>query len=233
MHTTSIGLQTLAEEGVPTSFCVLGCGDEVHGVSLALMACLRNQAYRVTGLLPLASDAQWRHGLWRSERVKQIQTVSSFAFPASALCAVVPPEHSQGDSPGLDIERVVDSYAVLSSWVDLVVVDALGEPDGVMVPNIGDAAKALGLPVVIACLDDEQAIAQACALVASLRARKLRVVAWVQVGEQPVACAAGMACVGAIPADVLSEPAQAARHIDVTTLLSAIRAQQGPQRREA
>lgn len=229
---TSTRFQNPASGAVPVSFCVLGFGEEVHWASLALMECLRARGYRITGLMPQADDAQWREGGWRSVRVKQLQGASSFEFPASALCSMAqrePPEPREQLAGVVDVEAVVDSFAALATWVDLVVVDALGEPAGGLAPNMGDVAQALGLPVVIACEDTEEALQKACKLVYHLRARKLRVVAWVQSGLQPMACAAGIPCVGSIPAVDLPVPARAARHVDAMRLLEALLPEAGPR----
>lgn len=229
MVMTSARFQNLPSGTTPVSFCVLGFGEEVHWASLALMECLRTQGYHITGLLPLADDAHWREGGWRSDRVKQIQGASSFAFPASALCATTQRESRGQLTEGVDLEAVVDSFAALATWADLVVVDALGEPDGGLAPNMGDVAQALGLPVVIACEDSEEALQKACTLVHHLRERQLRVVAWVQAGLQPMACAAGIPCVGSIPSADLHVPARAARHVEATRLLDALLPEAGPQ----
>lgn len=222
MVKTSARWQGPTDGVAPVSFCVLGFGDAVHWASLALMEALRAQGYRTTGLLPLAADAQWRHGRWRSERVAQLQGASSYAFPASALCTTALPEPRDAPAGAVDVEAVVDSHAVLATWVDIVVVDALGDPDGDPAPNMGDVAQALGLPVVIAYADGEGGLQQACQLVSRLRARRLRVAAWVQSARQPGACVAGIPCVGAIPPGELHEPVRAARHVDVRRLLGAL-----------
>lgn len=200
----------------------------VHWVSLALMQSFRARGYRTTGLLPLAGDAQWRQGRWRSDRVAQLQGVSSFAFPASALCTAAQPGPCGQPAAAVDVEAVVDSHAVLATWADIVVVDALGDPDGGPAPNMGDVAQALGLPVVIACEDGDEGLQQACQLVSRLRARRLRVAAWVQSARQTVACAAGIPCVGAIPPADLHDPVWAARHVDVGRLLGALQASADP-----
>lgn len=232
---TSARLQGPPDGGVPASFCVLGLGDEVHWVSLALMHALRGKGFRVTGLLPRADDVYWDRGRWRSERVLQLQGAGSFAFPVSALCPSVQGGLAGGSVPPVDVEAVVDSCAALATWVDLVVVDALGLPDGRSgcdggeADDMTDVAQALGLPVVIACEDSEPGLRDACRLVARLRGRGLRVVAWVQSGLTPMACAAGLGCVGAIPADVLGDPAQAARHVDVARLIGLLLPDMGDQ----
>lgn len=206
----------------PASFCVLGFGLEVHWVSLALMHVLRNEGYRVTGMIPLADDAQWSQGRWRSERVTQLQDASSFAFPASALCAGALPDPQVREGCAVDAEAVTDSFAALATWVDLVVVDALGNPDGSSAPDMGDVAQVLGLPVIIACNDSDQSLQDACRLVARLRKRPLNVVGWVQSGLRPMACAAGLSCVAAIPADDLQDPRRAVRHVDAARLLQVL-----------
>lgn len=231
---TSVRMQGPADEVVSASFCVLGLGDEVHWTSLALMHGLRSQGFRVAGLLPQADDVQWHRGRWRSERVLQLQEAGSFAFPVSALCPTV-----QGGSPGvppplLDIEAVVDAGSVLGTWADLVVVDALGTPDTGLAKHragrpvrpeaadMADVALAMDWPVVVACDDSGQGLHDACQLVTRLRDRGLRVVAWIQAGLTPMACAAGLVCVGAIPRTELREPVQAARHVDLVRLLDVL-----------
>jgi hypothetical protein len=186
------------------------------------MECLRQNGYRIAGLLPLAVDTQWRQGRWCSDRVTQLQGASSFAFPASALCTTAQTELRDQPACAFDLGAVVDSHAVLATWVDIVVVDALGDPDGGPTPNMGDVAQTLGLPVVIACEDSEQGQRNAFRLVSRLRVRRLHVVAWVRSGLQPMACAAGLPCVGAIPPEDLRKPVRAARHLDVMRLMCAL-----------
>lgn len=208
----------------PVSFCVMGLGEEVHWVSLALMKSLHARGYRITGLLPLAHDAKWRQGHWRSEQVVQLQDASSFRFPISALCTAPQPDPQGRALPQMDAASVADSYAVLATWADVVVVDGLADPDDLLAPglNMSDVAQVLGLPVIIACGDSEAALQESCQLVSRLRGRGLDVVAWVQTGSRSLACAAGIPCVGAVPCEVLYAPARAAQHMDVDRLLLAL-----------
>lgn len=199
IHTA--GLPEPFAAAAPASFFVLGMGEGVHSISLALMACLRGAGFRITGLMPLAHDAQWQQGRWRSERVLQLRAASSFDFPASALCTAPTPDPAGGARLTMHLEAVADSYAALATWADIVVIDGEGDPDASLAPGVtlGDMAQTLGLPVILVCEDNEVALQAACELVLRCRARGIQVVGWVQAGERPLACAAGIPRIGAIP----------------------------------
>lgn len=216
--------QTVAEPA-PASFCVLGMAESVHWVSLALMRAVRAQGFRTTGLMPVARDAQWRHGRWHSARVARLQAASSFDFPASALCtAPVPDPAVTAAPPRFDPEAVAESYAALATWTDVVVVDGVGDPDAALAPGftLADLAQSLGLPVIVVCEDDAAALQASCALVKRCRARGLRVAGWVQVGQCPQACAAGIPRLGVLPRDDLQQPGVAACHVDAARLIEAL-----------
>lgn len=211
-----------AHAEVPPSFCVLGFGQEVHWASLALIHALRNGGYRVTGMMPIADDARWSEGRWRSERVAQLQRASSFAFPPSAVCALNRSLEPQADDPPFDAEALVDSFRVLATWADMVVVDALGNPDGSAGLNTSDVAQALGLPIIIACDDSQLGLESACELVKSLRRRQLKVTGWVQSGIRPMACAAGVTCIAAIPSVDMPDPVRASDYVNIRSLLDVL-----------
>ena len=216
----------IAKGQVPGSFFVLGEGECAHWAALALMACLREQGLRIAALMPLARDAQWRQGRWHSERVAQLQAASSFAFPATALCPWPQPDPSQGatalrHSPNPD--ELADSFAALATWADLVVVDGAGDPDESLAPGlaIDDMVKALDLPVVVACENNEDSRRQAKAAMLRCRERGIPVIGWVVAGEPPP-CASSVPCLGQIPADELRDPARASRRIDARHLLGVL-----------
>ena len=223
IHTT--GLPQTHHSGALASFFVLGLGESAHWTALALMACLRERGYRITALMPLARDAQWQQGRWRSERVSQLQAASSFHFPASALCTAPMPDPAGSGALVLHTEAVEDSLAVLSTWADVVVVDGEGDPDAVLVPGItlGDVAQALGLPVVVVCEDHAAAVEDSCELVSRCCQRGIRVAGWVLVGSHGMACSEGIPLLGAIPLKAMRDPAVAARHVDVQRLMDVLR----------
>jgi dethiobiotin synthetase len=211
---------------LPGSFFVLGEGECAHWAALALMACLREQGLRIAALMPLARDAQWRQGRWHSERVAQLQAASSFAFPATALCPWPQPDPSQGAAaqrhpPNPD--ELADSFAVLATWADLVVVDGAGDPEESLAPGlaIDDMVQALGLPVVVACENSDNARRQAKAAVTRCRERGIPVIGWVAAGE-PLNCTLSAPCLGQIPAEELHDPARASRRIDASHLLGVL-----------
>lgn len=214
---------------MPGSFFVLGEGECAHWAALALMACLREQGLRIAALMPLARDAQWRQGRWHSERVAQLQAASSFAFPATALCPWPQPDptdpsqaaSAQRHPPNPD--ELADSFAVLATWADLVVVDGAGDPEESLAPGlaIDDMVQALGLPVVVACENSDTSRRQAKAAVMRCRERGIPVIGWVVAGE-PLGCTLSAPCLGQIPADELHDPARASRRIDASHLLGLL-----------
>ena len=223
IHTA--GSPEIYNAAVPTSFFVLGLGESAHWTSLALMACLRGEGFRITGLMPLAHDAQWQQGRWRSERVSQLQAASSFNFPASALCTAPMPDPAGDGALNMHAESVEDSFAALATWADVVIIDGEGGPDALLAPGItlGDVAQTLGLPVIVACDDDDAALQASCELVSRCRERGIRVAGWVLVGSHSLACAAGIPRLGRIPLDAMREPALAARHVDAQRLVDVLR----------
>lgn len=211
---------------VTGSFVVLGEGECAHLTALALMACLREQGLRIAALMPLARDAQWRQGRWHSERVAQLQAASSFAFPATALCPWPRPDPSEAGvaerrPPSSD--ELADSFAVLATWVDLVVVDGAGDPEETLAPGlaIDDMVHALGLPVVVACENSENSRRQAKAAVMRCRERGIPVIGWVGTGE-PLNCALSAPCLAQIPINELYYPTRASRRIDASNLLGVL-----------
>lgn len=223
IHTA--GSPEICTAAVPTSFFVLGLGESTHWTSLALMECLRGEGFRITALMPLAHDAQWQHGRWRSERVSQLQAASSFGFPVSALCTAPMPDPDGEGTLAIHPEAVVDSYAALATWADVVVIDGEGDPDALLAPGVtlSDVAQTLGLPVIMVCEDNDAALQASCELVSRCRARGIRVAGWVLVGAHPLACAAGIPRVCTIPLEAIRDPAAAAQHVDAQRLVDVLR----------
>src|SRR5690606_28645440 len=139
---------------------------------------------------------------------------------ASALCTAPTPDPAGGATLTMHLEAVADSYAALATWADVVVIDGEGDPDAALAQGVtlGDMAQTLGLPVILVCEDSEVALRAACDLVLRCRGRGIQVVGWVQVGERPLTCAAGIPRFGVIPREALCHPAMAARHLDARRL---------------
>lgn len=207
-----------------SSLVVLGTTETAHWVSLAAMHALRQQGCRVTGFMPLAHDALWHEGRWRSASLEQLQAASSFAFPTSALCCAPPAPVADAPVSVLQRETVVDSYTTLATWADVVVVDGVGAPGALLAPDLSmiGVAQALDLPVLIACDDSDEGLMHTCALVRQLRGLRLRLLGWVQAGQRRLACAAGMACLGTIAPCDLRAPLRAARQVHAQGLMHAL-----------
>lgn len=207
------------------SVFVLGAaGQGVHWTALALMHCLRQQGLSTTALMPVASDAQWHNGRWHSERVAQLKAQSSLAFPAAALCTAPAPDPSAPQPRPVALRDVLDSYQVLATWSDAVVVDGVGEPEALLAPDLSlrDLARRMRLPVVMVCEDNDAALRASCTLVTRCRAQGIRVAGWVRLGCRQLHCVAGIPLLGVIPTQDLSQPVQAAAHIDGHRLLQVL-----------
>ena len=81
--------------------------------------------------------------------------------------------------------------------------------------------KSLGLPVVVACENSDNARRQAKAAVTRCRERGIPVIGWVAAGE-PLNCTLSAPCLGQIPAEELHDPARASRRIDASHLLGVL-----------
>lgn len=207
------------------SLFVLGAaGQGVHWAALALMHCLRQQGLCTTALMPVASDAQWHNGRWHSACIAQLKAHSSFAFPAAALCTAPAPDPSGSQPLPVALRDVLDSYQALATWSDAVVVDGVGEPEALLAPDLSlrDLARHMRLPVVMVCEDSEAALHASCALVTRCRAQGIRVAGWVRLGCRPLRCVAGVPLLGVIPAHALSQPVEAAAHLDGLRLLQVL-----------
>lgn len=211
-------------QATPTSFFVLGLGEGAHWTALALMACLQAQGLRLTAFMPLAHDAQWHQGQWHSARLLRLQAASSFDFPAYAMCAAPVPDPAAKNSLTLDAEAVVDSYAALATWADLVVIDGEGGPDAPLAPGVtvGTVAQELGLPALLVCEGSGTAAPAPCDLVSRCHAHGIRVVGCVQVGEGACACVTGLPRLGAIPLHALRDAGVAAGYVDAQRLVDVL-----------
>lgn len=214
----------LAAPACASLFVLGAAGQGVHWVALALMHCLRQQGLRTTALMPVACDAQWHNGRWYSERVAQLKAHSSFAFPAAALCTVPAPDPSASPPRPVALRDVLDSYQALATWSDAVVVDGVGEPEALLAPELSlrELARWMRLPVVIVCEDSEAAWHAFCALLTRCRAQGIRVAGWVQLGCRPLRGDAGIPLLGTVPWQALSQPVEAAAHIDGLRLLQGL-----------
>lgn len=190
------------------SFNVLGAdaGDGQTLVAAALVQALCRRGVKAVGMKPVA------HG----DELQRLAAASALALPPRVLC--VPRQHGVPT-----VDAVVDTFRVLATWADAVVVDGAG----------ADVARALGLPFVFVVGLRPGCAAAALRKARALAGRGLQCAGWVANHTGPDADAdatqvdalrAGLPgpWLGSIPhlARAAAEPA--ARNIDMRRTLAAL-----------
>jgi dethiobiotin synthetase len=227
------------------SFIVLGTGP-VAGQTLVATALVRSLCERgvnAIGMKPLAKGVIGACGAWQSAELQRLAAVSAFGFPARALCSYMlesPLGHagvhdSSAGHPTL--ASVVDTFRVLSTWADAVVVDGADRQGEALGLDFGslELARALGLPFVFVVGLRPGCVADALRKVDALVHGGLECAGWVGNQPAPVLAEAGRllealkqalpgACLGAIPHLQRPSAQHAARAIDLRRAMQALAA---------
>lgn len=210
--------------------------DEPLG-ALALVHALRRLGLRVVAMAPLVNDAVEQAGVWVSPRLERLRRAGSFGLPGAALSPYVlpraPSSAGAAQDPGRRVEAqaVVETYQVLSTWADAVVVESAGGLEELLSPHLAvhEVAGRLALPLVLTLRPDADAPRRACRALALARASDVPLAGWLLTGSEPAAdpvvglltARLGSAPLGALPADA-SHVAEAAAHIDLHALSRAL-----------
>lgn len=100
--------------------------------SIALIKCLQAQGYRVAGMKPIASGAEWQHGRWVNDDALQLQQASDgqpiydhinpycFALPVSPNFA------AEQEERVIELSVIEQSYSELKKDNDIVIVEGVG-----------------------------------------------------------------------------------------------------------
>lgn len=174
---------------LPGSCFVSGMGakDDERLVTLAVVQALRRLGLRVAAMTPVAADAIRQAGGWTSPHLEHLGRAGSFGLPGPALspyvlpAAATPVQAAQQAGLRVEAEAIVETYQVLSTWADAIVVEGVG---GLCVPlgpslAVHDVARRLSLPLVIALHADEDAPRRAQCALSLAEANGTQVVAWV------------------------------------------------------
>lgn len=167
-------------------------------VTLAIAHLLRRRGWRIAVMTPVAADGVKTNGRWTSAHLTGLRQACSFGLPTSALSpyllpvAASPAEAARAAGLCVDAEVVVDTYQVLATWADAVLVEGAG---GLTVPlgptlRVDDVAARLGLPLVLALKVDAAAVTKAGQAMALAQARQLVLAGWVATGLAGGAAAA-------------------------------------------
>lgn len=212
-------------------------GDNERLATLAMVQALRYLGLRVAAMTPLAVDGFEHAGSWTSPHLELLRRAGSFHFPAPALSPYVLPAASTpllaAQEAGLqvDAEAVVETFQVLSTWADAIVVEGVG---GLSVPlgpllAVHDVARRLALPLVLALRADDGAPSRARRALALASAGGIEVAGWVATGITPntadmvavLADCVGMPALGALPPHA-RDGADAIAYIDLQAVQQAL-----------
>ena len=218
--------------------CVVLGADAGAGQTLvagALVAGLCGRGVKAVAMQPVARGVRGRGGHWHSSDLQRLAAVGAFARPERVLCTSMRSADGTVPAPAPSLESVVDTFRVLATWADAVVVDAAERTDPPPAPGFDTLglARTLRLPVVLVvalrpgCVDEARAKAEA------LRRSGLECAGWVanRRDAAPDEAQAWVATLcrelpapwlGSIPRLEADEPAGAARAIDMQRALSAL-----------
>ncbi len=162
-------------------------------VTGALMHAARGLGFSVQGMKPVAAGCERVGDDWVNDDVEQLRAAASQPLarvqvnPYLLREAVAP--HIAADHQGVRIElqRIVEAYHVLEPMADTVFVEGVG---GLLVPiddghDMADVVHALGLPVILVVGMRLGCLNHALLTQHAMRARGLRLVAWVANGLDP------------------------------------------------
>jgi dethiobiotin synthetase len=210
-------------------------------IASALVNRLRNHGVNTVGMKPVTTGATLEHGRWRQPDLEQLAREGSFAFPGRALSPYIFPQESSpqqaAEMAGIEmcIDEMVDTFEVLATWADVIVVDGAGgflDPLGADF-DTGDLALALDLPVILVVGIKSGCIEQALQIDQALRARGLELVGWVanmvdpdleqaQTHVDTLGLRLGAPCLAQIPRLALPQAATVAAQLSIDDLLAAL-----------
>lgn len=156
-------------------------------IASALVHLLREHGTHTVGMKPVAAGANLDHGRWRQKELEQLAAAGSFSFPARALSPYIFPlmvaPHLAAELAGVEmrLEEILDSFDVLATWADAVVIDGVG---GFRVPlgtnfDSADLATALKLPLILVVGIKSGCMNHALLTAEAVRARDLVLAGWV------------------------------------------------------
>ena len=162
-------------------------------VSLVLMEYLKRQGYRVAGMKPIASGAEWVNGKLVNDDADQIKQHCSRPVdyeqvnPCPYSLPIAPHIAAKQENKIIDIDLIQQAYQTLLSENDIVIVEGVG---GWRVPiseteTLPDLVKALGLPVIMVVGMRLGCINHALLTASAISEDGSRLLAWVSNQAQP------------------------------------------------
>jgi dethiobiotin synthetase len=218
-------------------------------VASALVNLLRTHGVHTVGMKPAATGATLVHGRWRQQDLEQLAKEGSFTFPGRVLSPYIFADessaHIAAEMAGVQmrLEEMVDTFDVLTTWADVIVVDGVGgfwDPLGADF-NTADLASALNLPVVLVVGIKAGCVNHALLSAEALRARGLELAGWVanmidaelpEAERHLTALSQRLAapCLAQIPRLDMVQAEVVAAHLSIDDVLAALSSEAGDDR---
>ena len=173
----------------PGGLFITGTDTEIGktAITAGLTWALAERGLRVAPVKPLAAGQQWAGGRWVNEDVQQLQAAQRLGLtdaevgPLQLKTPCAPHIAAQLEGHPLDREAILDSVRRLQARAEVVLVEGVG---GFRVPllpgfDTADLAQALAYPVLLVVGLRLGCINHALLTAEAIRARGLRLCAWV------------------------------------------------------
>lgn len=201
----------------------VGAGAGQTLVTAALVSGLCRGGVKAVAMQPVARGERDAAGSWHSGELQRLASAGAFPLPARVLCTSMQATGEDGEPPALD--AVVDTFRVLATWADAVVVDARE-------PGSAALARALRLPVVLVVALREGCVAAAQRALAGLRDEGLECAGWIGNHRRrdddgwlaALQRSLAPACLGVIPTLPADQGDRAGAGLDLPQLLEALAA---------
>jgi len=207
-------------------------------VTSAIVRFLRDLGVEAVAMKAVARGVLLADGSWQSEEMDRLAAASAFDLPPRALCtnaiAVSAAGADLGDPVPPTLDAVVDTFRVLSTWADTVVVEATLAPhaaDAVALDAV-DLARQLSLPVLLVVGLERGWMASLRRSVRVLGAGRLECVGWIVnlrgarrndgTTAQALLQEIAAPCLGRLPVLAGDPQAQVALLLDLERMLSAL-----------
>jgi dethiobiotin synthetase len=235
----------------PLSVFITGTDTEIGKtlVSAALLRGFTREGLRAAAMKPVAAGAFERDGVWHNEDADQLDAAANVLLPPDIRTPFLlrepaaPHIVAARENVALDIARIVECHRQALKLAGIVVVEGVG---GFRVPltdthDTADLAVALNLPVVLVVGMRLGCISHALLTADAIAARGLRIAGWVANRVDPSMTFADeniatirawlerehhAPLLGVVPHLRPASPDDAAGHLDIRTLLQALRTAQ-------
>lgn len=163
-------------------------------IAVRLLQALAASGLRVAGMKPVAAGAEVTAAGLRNDDAMALAAAGNVAFSYETLnpyClaeATSPHIAAKNAAISIDIDKIIDQYALIVSRTDVIVVEGaggwlapIGDPSkrGNTGPTMADVAAALGLPVLLVVGMRLGCISHALLTADSIRARGLQLAGWI------------------------------------------------------